>query len=539
MIEQNEIIAGRYRVEQMLGQGGMGAVYLAVDGRFGNHVALKATVVDHERDDLRRAFRREAELLNKLKHSALPKVTDFFEYGDAEFLVMEFVSGRDLAEVLRENGKPFPTRQVLEWADKLLDALNYLHTRRPSVIHRDIKPENMKLTPEGEIVLLDFGLAKRCATSQMMTTSVLGWTPHFAPLEQMNGEGSDVRSDLYSLAATLYALLTYQVPADACVRGWALVNDMADPLMPAHLVNPAVPVPVSLAIHAAMSLRRDLRPESAAAMRRALREAGTPTMPFDTGSFGTPESSVDRVAAASLERTQVSPPSLAPGRRRAPLALGAAAMMVLASALVAGSSVSKLASDSAPVPAPEPDVVAVEPAPAAPVAAAPVAVEVLRIRFETPGGGKPGWPDRMDVMRQFRLRFSVPAEGRLYVAVIDPSGDYKTFLSDRPSGETDMTTNTIAARRDYVFPSRPLSMRLKKTGDRLVVVFAAPGAAVPMCFRSEVQRSLSPAEVQELSSLVVSSRASIRMATEGDRGQWMVVTRTEGAGDGIVAFELP
>ena len=104
MIEPNAVVADRYRVERKLGQGGMGAVYLAIDLRFGNRVALKETLVGHEGEELKRAFRREAALLNRLKHASLPKVIDFFTHDAAECLVMEFVPGQDLAEMLMKNG---------------------------------------------------------------------------------------------------------------------------------------------------------------------------------------------------------------------------------------------------------------------------------------------------------------------------------------------------------------------------------------------------------------------------------------------------
>src|SRR5688572_27854029 len=165
----------------------MGAVYLATDQRFGSSVALKETLVAGE--PLRRAFEREARLLNTLQHAALPHVIDYFFEGEGQFLVMQFIPGEDLGHMLRRSGGPFSIDDVLKWADQLLDLLDYLHTHEPAIVHRDIKPENLKLTQRGNVILLDFGLAKGLAEGAPGTTqatgSILGYTPHYASLEQI------------------------------------------------------------------------------------------------------------------------------------------------------------------------------------------------------------------------------------------------------------------------------------------------------------------------------------------------------------------
>src|SRR6266704_1481569 len=213
MLSPNTILRDRYRIIHQLGQGGMGAVYQAMDENLRCLVAVKETFAFT--DEQRRAFRHEAQLLANLRHWALPRVTDHFTEGEGQFLVMEFVPGNDLEEVLglREQ-QPFSFATVIEWADQLLDALEELHSFDPPIIHRDIKPANLKLTPKGKILLLDFGLAKGFA-GQMSTAdadsrgkSIYGYTPHYAPLEQIRGAGTDPRSDLYSCAATLWTLLT-------------------------------------------------------------------------------------------------------------------------------------------------------------------------------------------------------------------------------------------------------------------------------------------------------------------------------------------
>ena len=273
MIETGTLLQNRYRVNRQVGQGGMGAVYVATDERFQSTVAIKRTFFDDPA--LKKAFEREAHLLNRLRHPALPKVSDHFEEGDSQFLVMEYIEGEDFAELLRRRNAAFPLADVLAWADELLDALGYLHAQEPAVVHRDIKPQNMKLTPEGRVVLLDFGLAKghSTRTSASATASVFGYSPHYAPLEQMQGTGTDTRSDLYSLAATLYHLMTGATPADALTRAGATVKGQPDPLRPAHVAHAQVPEAVGKIIQRAMSQNAALRHGSAKEMRAALRQA--------------------------------------------------------------------------------------------------------------------------------------------------------------------------------------------------------------------------------------------------------------------------
>ncbi len=274
MIAPETLLQNRYLVQKQIGQGGMGAVYVATDQRFGSTVALKETFFDDP--NLRKAFEREARLLNHLRHSALPRVSDHFTEDDGQFLVMEFIPGADLSEMLKEKKAPFPLSTVLDWADQLLDALDYLHTHAPPVIHRDIKPQNLKLTSRNHIVLLDFGLAKGTplqASRVTATGSLFGYSFNYAPLEQMQGAGTDPRSDLYSLGATLYHLLTNVTPPDALTRATAMVNAEPDPLRPANEVHPQVSAPVARVLMKALAQSAAQRPQSAAEMREALREA--------------------------------------------------------------------------------------------------------------------------------------------------------------------------------------------------------------------------------------------------------------------------
>ena len=271
MLAPETVLQGRYRILRQLGQGGMGAVYEAIDQRLDTTVALKETLFADER--LRKQFEREARLLARLHHPALPRVSDHFSEGDGQFLVMQFIPGDDLAEMMARKRGSFSIDQVLTWADQLLDALDYLHTQDPQIIHRDIKPQNLKLTSRGQIILLDFGLAKGQAgdISRITTAaSIFGYTPNYAPLEQVQGLGTDSRSDIYALGATLYHLLTGVKPPDALSRAAALVNGQPDPLQAASEANAGVPAELDGLLQKAMAQNREQRYPSAAEMRKSL-----------------------------------------------------------------------------------------------------------------------------------------------------------------------------------------------------------------------------------------------------------------------------
>ena len=273
MIEPGKVLQQRYRIERQIGQGGMGAVYIATDERFGSIVAIKETLCMD--DNYRKAIEREARLLNSLKHAALPRVSDHFVEDAGQFLVMEYIAGEDFGHVLENNSRPFSVEQVLTWADQLLDALDFLHNQVNPVIHRDIKPQNLKVTPKGQIILLDFGLAKGNVTDAGHHTaakSIFGYSRNYASLEQIQGTGTDPRSDLYSLAATLYHLLTNTPPEDALTRAMAVLSRQRDPLVPANQIVEDIPSGVAYVLHRAMDLDAGQRPASAEVMRTMLRE---------------------------------------------------------------------------------------------------------------------------------------------------------------------------------------------------------------------------------------------------------------------------
>src|SRR5216110_1690384 len=265
-------LQGRYRIVRRLGKGGMGAVYEAIDQRLDTTVALKETFSADQ--CLRRQFAQEAHLLALLHHPALPRVSDYFTEGDRAFLVMQFIGGADLAEIIATQPGPFPRQQVIAWADQLLDALIYLHTSERQVVHRDIKPHNLKLTSTGQIALLDFGLAK--ATSSELSganssTSIFGYTRRYSPLKQIQDLGTSPQSDIYALGATLYHLLTGIKPPDALTRAAALVSARPNPLKPANEIIEAVGVELAEILTRAMAQNPDERYATAAEFRQALR----------------------------------------------------------------------------------------------------------------------------------------------------------------------------------------------------------------------------------------------------------------------------
>ena len=275
---EGTVLNYRYQVEQVFNdKGGMGLIYRATDLNLRSTVILKKSRFVDEQS--RAAFEREARLLYGLRHNALPRVIDYFITEDAsQFFVMEFIPGQDLSEMLGDRVEkgigPFPIETVLDWGDQLLDALHYLHNHQPPIIHRDIKPQNLKLMPNGQVILLDFGLAKGAVSGMTLANaSIQGYTPNYAPLEQMRGSGTDARSDIYSLAVTMHCLLTGQMPPDAVSRAIETLSAQPDPLRAIHDINPNFPRPISEALQRACSLNQNERPATALAMRDVLRDA--------------------------------------------------------------------------------------------------------------------------------------------------------------------------------------------------------------------------------------------------------------------------
>ena len=279
-LNAGEIVGDRYRVATLLGQGGMGAVYRAWDTRLNRPIALKEMIPQASLDagmlaQLRDQFEQEARILATLTHPSLVRVTDYFSWNQNVYLVMDFVEGHSLAELIHRDGA-HSEAQVVEWAKQLLDALAYCHNK--GVLHRDIKPQNIVITPEGRAVLVDFGLVKLWNPQDPETRTVMrgAGTPEYAPPEQYDtGSGhTDPRSDIYSIGATLYQVLTGQAPPTATQR-------MASPasFTPPRRVNIAISPGIEKIVLKALEIAMGNRYQSADEMLQALKgEARAPVV---------------------------------------------------------------------------------------------------------------------------------------------------------------------------------------------------------------------------------------------------------------------
>ncbi len=265
-LQPDTILDERYRIIEKLGQGGMGAVYLAWDQRLEIRVAVKVNF--NPAPQGRGQFLKKAQLLAALHHPNLPRVTDYFIIENEQFLVMDYIPGDDLGLYLAREGAQ-KLEHVLFWASQLCHALHYMHHQVPPVTHRDIKPANIKLTPEGNVILVDFGIAKADQIQAQTSTGASGYTPGYAPPEQYGGARTGPFSDQFSLAATLYALLSGEKPADSIQRVLG-----KEELIPLHALNPRIPLNISDAILKALSLRSEQRFESVLNFHQALENPG-------------------------------------------------------------------------------------------------------------------------------------------------------------------------------------------------------------------------------------------------------------------------
>ena len=270
----DQILNNRYRILGLLGAGGMGAVYHAHDSVLDRDVALKQLQPDpitgERPEQIQQQFLREAQSLAALHHPNLPRVTDYFPADNQLYLVMDYIAGQSLQELLQTTRHAMAERQVLDWADQLLSALEYIHQHR--LIHRDIKPSNIRLTPDGRVFLVDFGLVKQRDAARPGTISIIRGigTPEYAPPEQYDAGSAhtDERSDIYALGATLYHLLSGHAPTTVSLR-------MSEParFQAPREHNPSLSPDVERVILRAMEIERAKRFASAADMRRALQLA--------------------------------------------------------------------------------------------------------------------------------------------------------------------------------------------------------------------------------------------------------------------------
>ncbi|MGC1375681.1 MAG: protein kinase, partial [Anaerolineales bacterium] len=272
-LEQGTLLNGRYRIVDILGQGGMGSVYRALDENLGVEVAVKENLFTT--DEYSRQFRLEAVILASLRHQNMPRVTDHFVFeNQGQYLVMDYIEGEDLRQRMERLGT-IPEEDAILIGAAICDALTHLHSRKPPVLHRDIKPGNVKITPDGRVFLVDFGLAKLVQGTQATTTGARAMTPGYSPPEQYGTARTDPRSDIYSMGATLYAALTGIIPED----GLARVMDNVQ-LTPIRKRNPKISRRLAAAIEKAMEAYPDDRFQTADEFRRALLNSSSKTQHF-------------------------------------------------------------------------------------------------------------------------------------------------------------------------------------------------------------------------------------------------------------------
>lgn len=319
LLPANARVNNRYVIYRKVGQGGMAAVYEALDTNTQHRVALKemsdaAITNPLDRPQALAQFRREAQMLASLNHPNLPRVMDFFEFNNKQYLVMDFVDGTPLDDLLHQNGgRPFPEMQVRQWAAELCDVLGYLHTQQ--IIFRDLKPSNIMIDRSGHVKLVDFGIARLFRPGQTRDTQALGTMGYAAP-EQLGTAQSDARTDIYALGVTLYELLTGYDPTSTPMQ-----------LPPLRQINAYVSPTMEQVINRAIAPNRNQRWQNVAEMQQALTGSSaatsfmppggqTPYVPTVAMGSGTVPSSVPPkrtsrpttrllMAAAQLSNTQL------------------------------------------------------------------------------------------------------------------------------------------------------------------------------------------------------------------------------------------
>ena len=276
-LKSGDVLRERYKIKRFISQGGMGSIFLADDLRLeGRQCAVKEVRLDPSLPSetlrqTREQFQREATVLARLDHPNLPKVSDIFSEEESDYLVMDYIPGKDLLSLMiekRQREEFLPESEVLAWAGQLGDALDYLHGQDPPILHRDVKPSNLKLTPNNVVKLVDFGLVKILVADEATITIVQGrGTALYTPLEQYGGDTghTDVRSDIYAFSATLYHLLTNTAPLEARER---FLQPGSMPKL--REINPDISQRTERAIAWGLSLHPEDRPQNIEEFRRVL-----------------------------------------------------------------------------------------------------------------------------------------------------------------------------------------------------------------------------------------------------------------------------
>jgi hypothetical protein len=489
--------------------------------------------------------------------------------------------------------------QVLRWADQLLDALEYLHGHQPPIVHRDIKPQNLKLTEQGDIILLDFGLAKGAAADMSQTDestlkSLPGFTYHYAPLEQILGTGTDPRSDLYALAATVYRLITGRVPSDALTRAAAAHEGQSDPLLPANKLNWQVPEAVAALLTRAMAQLPDERPATATEMRRALRAA---VQPQETNNYyiatsiewpsidgpsidgpsidgppingppingpwmeidllekdlGTANSCAAKSSVSSVTNAgRVVAPSAAPGVNEKGAAFawfrwGGARIVYIALCLllpvIAALAYWRLISPSGSS-AIDPPVG--EPAIARPNGSTPEPKSFEAMRYYLQVESKTGRAERVvgdnPVVRGpfLKFHFTPSQSGYLYIIAPGEQGRLAAFLTAQPNPVWGVNGNRLEAGTDYSFPpsqDKWVQVAPDASSRTYTVIFAPEPLVQPRFLAGPADRALTAAEEGELGELRNRFGRGVRVEPQG--AQYIVAIPAERTSGGPYLFEI-
>lgn len=402
LLNPGDVLIGRYRVVSLLGRGGFAATYAVEDIRLSNRRCALKEVPKLLFDD------GETEILSRLHHPGIPDIRDRFEERDMVYLVLEFGGSRSLNAERIERGGRIPAATVLPWIRQLCDVLRYLHSQNPPIVHRDLKPANVLLNEAGQINLIDFGIAKDTGSDAQTRTIARSATHGFSPPEQVLGTGTDQRSDVYALGATLYVLLTGQKPPPAHQRV------AGAELTPPNDLVPDLPAGLDSLIMRSVELNINRRVQSIAEFEASLAalERGAP-LP-DPAAAGREASIEGRSQLVVEESATIHAPTAppAPRRRLAWLAAIIALLMVAgatwwtkrepveapaqhmeaASGRQRAPELPPSAVPLAPEAEPARPAAVVEPAPEAGVAAAPSSASAAPVREPEVQGWRPPEP---------------------------------------------------------------------------------------------------------------------------------------------------
>lgn len=209
MLSKDQLIAGRYQIIRRLGSGGQAMVYLVYDNHLRREFALKEIVYNPSlhKGDLETSLRKEADIMNRLNHSALPRIIDIIGGSRVIYVVMDYIQGETLASLLQRRGR-VSEGEVRRWISELCSVLSYLHNSNPKIIYRDLKPSNIMIRTDGSLALIDFGAAREYKPMGMQDSINIGTQGYAAPEQIAGNRQTDARSDIYSLGVTMHYMLT-------------------------------------------------------------------------------------------------------------------------------------------------------------------------------------------------------------------------------------------------------------------------------------------------------------------------------------------